>query len=109
MGVVIAQMSRIQRTVHPIREHEIKYYVLGVPQAAICQVIAIIVMAVAVFRFFKHERAIKRGKAHVGGWDLLFTGALIMLVSWWCAMLWLRLIWPARAYVHRSHLLHPHS
>lgn len=79
-GVVIAQMSRIQQAVHPAREHEIKYYVLGVPQAVTCQLLAMFIIFVGACRFFKHESAIKRGQAHVGGWEVLLTAGLILAV-----------------------------
>ena len=67
MGVVIAQMSRIQHTVHPERKHEFKYKVLGIPQAAVCQGIAIAVVFVGAYRFFKQEYAMLHGHARING------------------------------------------
>jgi uncharacterized membrane protein YidH (DUF202 family) len=82
-GIVIAQMSQIQRAVHPgPRKHDFKFYILGVPQAAVCQLLAISIVVIAAFRFFKHERAIKNGQAHVGGWELLMAGGMVLLVRW---------------------------
>ena len=81
MGVVIAQMSRIQHVIRPDpRKHLLKNYVLGVPQAVICHLLAIFVIVVAALRFFKHERAITQGRAHVGGWELMVTAGLILAV-----------------------------
>lgn len=80
MGVIIAQMSRIQHAVHPHRKHDFKYLVLGVPQASVCQLLATLVIVVAALRFFKHERAIKRGQAHVGGWDLMLIAGVLLAV-----------------------------
>ncbi len=106
MGVVIAQMSRIQHAVHPEpRKHPLKYYVLGVPQAAICQLLAIFVIVVAAIRFFKHERAIKQGRAHVGGWELMVTAGLILLVRRAILRLYSRLNRTAPTRVLPPHLL----
>lgn len=66
-GVVIAQMSQIQRTIHPDREREWKYYILGIPQGCICQGIAIIFVAIGAARFFKQEQAIMSGRARING------------------------------------------
>jgi uncharacterized membrane protein YidH (DUF202 family) len=81
-GVVIAQMSKIQHAIHPDRKHEIKYYVLGVPQAAVCQLLAMVIIVIGACRFFKQEHAIKRGQAHSGGWEVLMTAGLILAVRW---------------------------
>ena len=79
-GVLIAQMHRIQVSVHPNREHQIRNYILGAPQAAICQGLAILIIVIAAARFFKHERAIKNGEAHVGGWELMIAGGIVFAV-----------------------------
>lgn len=67
MGVVIAQMSKIQHTVHPERKHEIKYNVLGTPQAAVCQCIAVAIILVGAYRFFKQQDAMLHGAARIHG------------------------------------------
>ena len=106
MGVVIAQMSQIQHVIHPDpRLHPLKNYVLGVPQAAICHLLAIFVIVVAALRFFKHERAIKQGRAHVGGWELMVTAGLILLVRRAFLELCPRLRWTAPTRVLPHHLL----
>jgi uncharacterized membrane protein YidH (DUF202 family) len=83
MGILIAQMSRIQHILHqdePPRKHEFKYAILGVPQAAVCQCLAAVVIVVAAFRFFKQEAAIEEGRIWTGGWEVnLIVGAILVV------------------------------
>lgn len=74
-------MSQIQRTVHPDREREWKYYILGVPQGCICQGIAIIFVAIGAARFFKQEQAIMSGRARINGWELWLAVGLLVVVG----------------------------
>lgn len=74
-------MSQIQRTVHPDREREWKYYNLGVPQGCICQGIAIIFVAIGAARFFKQEQAIMSGRARLNGWELWLAVGLLVVVG----------------------------
>ena len=79
-GVVLAQMSQIQRAVHPSREREFKYFVLGAPQACICQAAAIVVLLMGFIRFWKQERAMLNGFVRVSGWELWVAFGLLLLV-----------------------------
>lgn len=80
MGLLIAQMSRIQHAVHPEREHDFKYNVLGIPQAALCQVMAVIIVCVGAYRFFKQEQVMLDGGARIKGWDLYAVIGLVLSV-----------------------------
>jgi uncharacterized membrane protein YidH (DUF202 family) len=94
IGVVIAQTARIQHIVHPEREHEIKYSVLGVPQAAACQGAAIVVILIGAYRFFRQEKAMIRRKARIGGWELhlFFAVILAMLATFFCFVFFVDII-----------------
>ena len=80
-GVVIAHMSQIQCTVHPNREREWKYYILGVPQGCICQGVAIIFVAIGAVRFFKQEQVMMRGRVRTNGWELWLAVGFLFVVG----------------------------
>jgi uncharacterized membrane protein YidH (DUF202 family) len=84
MAILIAQISRIQHILHrdePPRKHDFKYAILGVPQAAVCQALAILVIILAAIRFFKQEAAIEEGRVWTGGWEVNVIAGLILVVS----------------------------
>lgn len=80
-GVIIAQMSQVQRAVHPDRERQWKYYILGVPQGCICQGVAILFVVIGALRFFRSEQALLRGRARTNGWDLWLAVCLLFVVG----------------------------
>ncbi|KAF1932322.1 uncharacterized protein M421DRAFT_417049 [Didymella exigua CBS 183.55] len=78
-GVIIAQLFRIQRAVHP--NPHIGFYVFGRPLSVAFIGMAIFVLLVGTLRFFRLQHALVRGKALAGGWEIIAIMALSALVS----------------------------
>ncbi|OCK77088.1 hypothetical protein K432DRAFT_384972 [Lepidopterella palustris CBS 459.81] len=68
MGVVIAQLFRLQHSVNP--NLKVGYFVLGVPLAVSFIGSAIIVLLLGAFRFWRQQNALVRGKIYAGGWEI---------------------------------------
>ncbi|EXJ88374.1 hypothetical protein A1O1_05304 [Capronia coronata CBS 617.96] len=79
LGVVIAQMSRIQHYLHPNQENSLRYFVLGKPQACLCQGFACLFLLVGAYRFLRQQNAMNHGFAIVGGWEVPLVGVLVGL------------------------------
>ncbi len=79
LGIVIAQISRIQHHLRPNHEYKIRYYVLGKPQACICQISALLILLAGTYRFFRQQNEITQGRARVGGPELHSVWILIFL------------------------------
>ncbi|KAB8304180.1 hypothetical protein EYC80_003599 [Monilinia laxa] len=73
LGVSIAQLFRLQHSPTPNRL--IGFFVLGKPLACICQVAAITTLLIGAIRSWRHQNAIVRGKALLGGFDVIVIGA----------------------------------
>jgi uncharacterized membrane protein YidH (DUF202 family) len=78
-GVIIAQLFRIQRALHP--DPEIGFYVIGKPLSVTFIGMAIFVLLVGTMRFWRLQDALVRGKALAGGWEIFVIMALSALVS----------------------------
>ena len=83
IGVIIAQLFRLQHTEQPNKI--IGFFVLGIPLAAVCIGAGILIMALGAYRFWRQQNAMLRGKVHAGGWDINAVGGVVLLVC---------LIWP---------------
>ena len=83
IGVIIAQLFRLQHTEQPNKT--LGFFVLGLPLAAVCIGFSILVMALGAYRFWRQQNAMLRGKVHAGGWDVNAVGGLVLLVC---------LVWP---------------
>ncbi|UPX11689.1 uncharacterized protein EKO05_0002281 [Ascochyta rabiei] len=90
IGVMIAQLFRIQRAENP--DPKIGFYVIGEPLSVAFIGMAIFVLLVGAMRFWRLQDALVRGKALAGGWEvfaimgmsallLLATFALILAVN----------------------------
>ncbi|KAK7540788.1 uncharacterized protein J3D65DRAFT_253531 [Phyllosticta citribraziliensis] len=86
-GVILAQLFRLQHSLHP--DAHLGFYVLGIPLASTFIACAIAVALLGAFRFWRQQSAIVRGKVLAGGWEvlvimvgslLLTTGVFILLV-----------------------------
>ena len=82
VGVIIAQLFRLQHTEHP--DKTVGFFVLGTPLAAVCIGGSMLIMALGAYRFWRQQNAMLRGKVHAGGWDINAVGGVVLLV---------RLIW----------------
>jgi hypothetical protein len=79
IGVITAQLFRLQRVANP--NPDFGFYVIGRPLSILFMCMAIVVVLVGAFRFWKLQNALVRGKAHTGGWEVLLVMGLSVLVS----------------------------
>lgn len=79
MGVITAQLFRLQHSVNP--NPSLGFFVLGIPLAAIFIGTAIVVLLLGAFRFWKQQNALVRGKIHAGGWEINTIMGLAIVVS----------------------------
>jgi uncharacterized membrane protein YidH (DUF202 family) len=78
-GVVTAQLFRLQRSENP--DPDFGFYVIGTPLSVMFIGMAIVVLLVGAFRFWRLQNALVRGKARTGGWEVLLIMGLSLLVS----------------------------
>ena len=78
LGVVIAQLFRLQNADNP--HPKIGYFITGIPAAIACILGAILVLLVGAYRFWRLQNAVLRGKVYAGGWEVLFTGIIVLIV-----------------------------
>ncbi|KAL2063453.1 hypothetical protein VTL71DRAFT_5258 [Oculimacula yallundae] len=69
LGIVVAQLFRLQHAPNP--HPRFGFFVLGKPLAIICQGTAIYTMLIGVFRSWRAQNAIVRGKAISGGFEII--------------------------------------
>ena len=79
LGVLVAQLLRLQHGQNP--DPVIGFFVLGIPLASFCIVSAIVVLLLGAFRFWRQQNAILRGKVQAGGWEILTSALVILIVS----------------------------
>lgn len=80
LGVVIAQVSRIQHVLHPYQDNSLRYLVLGKPQACLCQATACLILLAGAYRFLRQQNAMNHGYVIAGGWDVPSIGVVVGLV-----------------------------
>ena len=78
IGIVIAQLFRLQHTENP--SLDVGFFVIGIPLAATCIVAAMLVMLLGCYRFWRQQNAMLRGKIHAGGWELDTVAFITLLV-----------------------------
>ncbi|CZT47046.1 uncharacterized protein RSE6_16079 [Rhynchosporium secalis] len=69
LGIVVAQLFRLQHA--PVPNPHFGFFVLGKPLAIICQGTAIYTVLTGVFRSWRSQNAIVRGKAISGGIEIV--------------------------------------
>ena len=79
IGIFTTQLFILQSTHLP--HMNLSFFVLGVPLGSLCQAAALVNMTVSAHRFWRQQRAMVKGQAFAGGWELFLTGGLITLVS----------------------------
>ncbi|KAK8164223.1 hypothetical protein IWX90DRAFT_505224 [Phyllosticta citrichinensis] len=79
-GVILAQLFRLQHSLHP--DAHLGFFVLGIPLASTFIACAIAVALLGAFRFWRQQSAIVRGKVLAGGWEVLviMVGSLLVCV-----------------------------
>jgi hypothetical protein len=78
-GVLTAQLFRLQHSAHP--NPDIGFYVIGRPLSIMFIMMAILVMLIGAYRFWKLQNGLTLGKAYSGGWEILFIMMMSVLVS----------------------------
>jgi uncharacterized membrane protein YidH (DUF202 family) len=79
IGVIVAQLYRLQHAPHP--DPKFGYYVLSKPIACIFHVSAACVALLGSLRFFRQQNAMAAGKVRAGGWEVMIIGSYVLLVS----------------------------
>ncbi|KAK5171946.1 uncharacterized protein LTR77_003583 [Saxophila tyrrhenica] len=78
IGAVIAQLYRLQHRPNP--DDVFGYYVLSKPLAGIFQGAALIVVLLGGIRFWRQQNAMAIGKVHAGGFELIGSGILSLVL-----------------------------
>jgi uncharacterized membrane protein YidH (DUF202 family) len=81
LGIVIAQVSRIQRLLEPESRSPTQHYVLGKAQASVCQLTAILILSVGSWRFFRRQREITTGLSKHRLLGIYLVGAVVLMVG----------------------------
>lgn len=79
LGVVIAQLMRLQHSLTP--NLVLGYFVISVPLSSICHIAAITIAFLGALRFIRVQNEMARGQAIAGGWEIKCVGTLASLVS----------------------------
>jgi uncharacterized membrane protein YidH (DUF202 family) len=79
IGVIIAQLFRLQHTANPNKN--LGFFVLGIPLATIFIIFGVVVLLVGAFRFWRQQNAMMRGKVYAGGWEIVGIMGVSVLVS----------------------------
>lgn len=78
-GVLTAQLYRLQHSAHP--NPDLGFYVIGRPLSIMFIGMAILVMLIGAYRFWKLQNGLTCGKAYSGGWEILTIMIMSALVS----------------------------
>lgn len=78
LGVFIAQLFRLQHTPHP--DPVFGFFILGIPLSCICTGAAILVNLLGSYRFWRQQNAMLRGKILSGGWEMMATLGVVLVV-----------------------------
>ena len=79
LGVVIAQLYRLQHSPNP--DSTFGFFVLSKPISCIFHGSAICVALLGSVRFFRQQHAMAIGRIQAGGFEILIIGVYILLVS----------------------------
>ncbi|KAH7319255.1 hypothetical protein BKA65DRAFT_409666, partial [Rhexocercosporidium sp. MPI-PUGE-AT-0058] len=87
LGIVVAQLLQAHSHINCRLQHSptpnphFGFFILGKPLAIICQGAAIYTMLIGVFRTWRSQNAIVRGKAISGGYEIVALAGGIFVVS----------------------------
>lgn len=79
LGVIIAQLFRLQNAPSPTRA--IDLYALAIPLSCICQGAALITALIGGHRYWRQQSAMSRGQAISSGWEFWLMIGISGLVS----------------------------
>lgn len=86
-GVFIAQLFRLQRFTSQ-EQYGLTYYEVAVPLSVTCHGMALVIVVVGAYRFWRQQSSITDGKVLAGGWELNSIGVMILLVRQRRSMVW---------------------
>jgi uncharacterized membrane protein YidH (DUF202 family) len=78
-GVTIAQLFHLQHA--PNANRNFGFYVIGRPLSVIFNGMAILMILIGAYRFWRLQHGLVRGKAYAGGWEILLIMGLSAVVS----------------------------
>lgn len=78
LGVIIAQVMRLQHSITP--DPVLGYFAVSVPLSSACHASAIAVSLLGAIRFFRYQKEMARGYAVCGGWEIKTVGTLATMV-----------------------------
>lgn len=79
LGVFIAQLMRLNHASNP--DLKIGFFIVSVPLASACQIMAIILTIIGSMRFLKYQKHMAVGLALSGGWEVGVFAILTLMVS----------------------------
>lgn len=78
LATVVAQLHIINHAPNP--DPKFGFYVIGKPLAIALVVAALMVNILGAARWWNWQRALLRGKALAGGWEMVTVGVLVCLL-----------------------------
>lgn len=79
LGVVIAQLMRLQRS--PTPDPSLGFLIISVPLSCTCHIMALLTACLGCYRFFQWQSTMTRGQAISGGFAITSLFAFTFLVS----------------------------
>lgn len=79
LGVIISQVMRLMRSPNP--DPFLGFFVVSIPLAAVCHLMALIVCLLGLYRFFHWQNKMAQDYAISSGWELTTIFVLSVLVS----------------------------
>lgn len=77
-GVIVAQLFTLQGTAPT--NSSLTYSIVGKPLAAACQGVAMYILILGAYRWWRQQKTMIRGNVIVGGFELYLIGLIVMLV-----------------------------
>lgn len=77
-GVIVAQLFTLQGTAPT--NSSLTYAIVGKPLAAACQGVAMYILILGAYRWWRQQKTMLRGNVIVGGFELYLIGLIVMLV-----------------------------
>ncbi|EXJ53590.1 uncharacterized protein A1O5_13157 [Cladophialophora psammophila CBS 110553] len=78
VGVIIAQFFRLNHSLEP--NPHLGFFLVGVPLSCVCHASAILISGLGALRFIRYQKAMARGDALSGGWEMTCIGVLTTLI-----------------------------
>lgn len=79
LGVIIAQVTRLYRSLSP--DPVLGFFVISIPLSSICHIMALLTTILGCYRFLHWQSEMARGNAISSGWEITVIFVLSLLVS----------------------------